>query len=140
MYDQQSYVQHRSEIRTFLVGGSETPGRSCRRPGRGGDGGGARGKPTRRGRGAQIRLGETATAWDPGGTLLEAVGIDGGGFGEGGGAQCHRGCRRRDSASQRTEAGGDRSADQRRGPATRRSRPSRLARRDADERRDCSEP
>jgi len=29
-------------------------------------GGGARGKPTRRGRGAQIRPGETAVAWDPG--------------------------------------------------------------------------
>jgi len=36
---------------------------------------------------AQIRLGETEAAWDPGGTLLEAVGVDGGGFGEGGVAQ-----------------------------------------------------
>jgi len=95
------------------------------------------GKPTRRGRGAQIRPGETAAAWDPRGTLMEAVGVDGGGFGEGGGAQCHRGCRRRDSASWRKEASGDRSTDQRRDPVTRRPRPSRLARRDADELRDC---
>jgi len=72
-----------------------------------------------------------------GGTLLEVVGVDGGGFGEGGGAQCHRGCRWRDSASRRIEASGDRSTDQRRGPVTRRSRPPRLTRRDADEWRDC---
>jgi len=42
-------------------------------------GGGARGKPTRRGRGAQIRPGETAAVSGSGLTVLERVVVDGGG-------------------------------------------------------------
>ena len=73
-------------------GGSETPGRSRRRPGPGGD----------EGCGAGVNLQDEAVGlrsvrvrlWRrgiQGVTVLEGVAVDGGGVGEGGGEHCHRG-------------------------------------------------
>ena len=73
-------------------GGSETPGRSRRRPGPGGD----------EGCGLRVNLQDEAVGLRSsrvrlrrrgirGVTVLEGVAVDGGGVGEGGGEHCHRG-------------------------------------------------
>ena len=75
--------------------GSETPGRSRRRPGPGGD----------EGCGAGVNLQDEAVGLRsgrvrlrrrgiPGVTVLEGVAVNGGGVGEGGGEHCHRGLTR----------------------------------------------
>ena len=72
--------------------GSETPGRSRRRPGPSGDEGCGAGVNLQdeavRLRSSRVRLRRRGI---PGVTVMEGVTIDGGGVGEGGGEHCHRG-------------------------------------------------